>query len=55
VPAGIPTRQSAGQRQLTTLATVLQRLSQRRALRGAGADPNDADTRNADTVERYLQ
>jgi Protein of unknown function (DUF2630) len=30
-------------------------LRQRRALRGAGADPEDADTRDADTVERYLQ
>jgi Protein of unknown function (DUF2630) len=30
-------------------------LRQRRALRGAGADPDDADARDAETVERYLQ
>jgi hypothetical protein len=30
-------------------------LRQRRALRGAGADPDDAQARDADTVERYLQ
>jgi hypothetical protein len=30
-------------------------LRQRRALREAGADPDDAQTRDADTVERYLQ
>jgi hypothetical protein len=30
-------------------------LRQRRALRGAGADPDDAEARDADTVERYLQ
>lgn len=30
-------------------------LRQRRALSGAGADPDDAEVRDADTVERYLQ
>jgi hypothetical protein len=30
-------------------------LRQRRALRDAGADPNQAHARDADTVERYQQ
>ena len=30
-------------------------LRQRRALRDAGADPNQANARDADTVERYQQ
>ena len=30
-------------------------LRQRRALRDAGADPDDAQVRDAATVERYLQ
>ena len=30
-------------------------LRQRRARRDAGADPDDAHVRDADTVERYLQ
>jgi len=30
-------------------------LRQRRALRDAGADPDEAQVREADTVERYLQ
>jgi hypothetical protein len=30
-------------------------LRQRRALRDAGADPDDAAVRDADTVERYRQ
>jgi len=30
-------------------------LRQRRALRDAGADPDEAHVRGADTVERYLQ
>jgi Protein of unknown function (DUF2630) len=30
-------------------------LRQRRALRDAGADPDLADARDAETVERYLQ
>ena len=30
-------------------------LRQRRALRQAGADPDQATARDADTVERYLQ
>jgi Protein of unknown function (DUF2630) len=30
-------------------------LRQRRALRDAGSDPDEAHVRDADTVERYLQ
>jgi len=30
-------------------------LRQRRALRGAGADPDDAEVRDAETVEHYRQ
>jgi hypothetical protein len=30
-------------------------LRQRRALRGAGANPDDAELRDADTVEHYRQ
>jgi Protein of unknown function (DUF2630) len=30
-------------------------LRQRRALREAGSDPDDAQVRDSDTVERYLQ
>jgi len=30
-------------------------LRQRRALRSAGADPDDAQVRDPETVERYLQ
>jgi hypothetical protein len=30
-------------------------LRQRRALRGAGSDPDQAEVRDADTVERYRQ
>jgi hypothetical protein len=30
-------------------------LRQRRALRGAGKDPEEAHVRDADTVEKYLQ
>jgi hypothetical protein len=30
-------------------------LRQRRALRDAGGDPDDAQARDAETVERYLQ
>jgi hypothetical protein len=30
-------------------------LRRRRALRGAGADPEQAQARDAETVERYLQ
>lgn len=30
-------------------------LRQRRALRSAGANPDDAHVRDSDTVERYLQ
>jgi hypothetical protein len=34
---------------------ALQSDRERRALRGAGADPDDAQVREAGTVERYLQ
>lgn len=44
---------------LRTLEVELDRcwdlLRQRRAFREAGTDPNQATTRDADTVERYLQ
>jgi hypothetical protein len=30
-------------------------LRQRRAIRGAGGNPEDAEVRDAETVERYLQ
>jgi hypothetical protein len=37
------------------LARSWDLLRQRRALRDAGADPDQASTRDADTVEHYLQ
>jgi hypothetical protein len=44
---------------LTAVEVELDRcwdlLRQRRALRGAGGDPDDAQARDAGTVERYLQ
>jgi Protein of unknown function (DUF2630) len=47
------------QRRLDTIGVELDRcwdlLRQRRALRSAGADPDDAHVRDADTVERYQQ
>jgi len=46
-------------RRLDQIAVDLDRcwdlLRQRRALRGAGQNPDDAEVRDADTVERYLQ
>jgi len=49
----------ADRARLSEVAVELDRcwdlLRQRRALRGAGADPEDASTRDANTVERYLQ
>lgn len=46
-------------RRLDQISVELDRcwdlLRQRRALRGAGLDPDDAQVRDADTVERYLQ
>ena len=47
------------QRRLRDVEVELDRcwdlLRQRRALREAGADPDDAHVRDAETVERYLQ
>ena len=44
---------------LSEIAVELDRcwdvLRQRRALRGAGGDPDGASTRDANTVKRYLQ
>jgi hypothetical protein len=49
----------ADQQRLRNVEVELDRcwdlLSQRRALRDAGADPDEAHARDADTVERYLQ
>ncbi|HLJ04622.1 MAG TPA: DUF2630 family protein [Solirubrobacteraceae bacterium] len=49
----------ADQQRLRALETELDRcwdlLRQRRALRDAGGDPEQAQVRDADTVERYLQ
>jgi hypothetical protein len=47
------------QRRLEAVEVELDRcwdlLRQRRALREAGGNPDDAQVRGADTVERYLQ
>jgi len=52
-------RLEADQERLRAVEVELDRcwdlLRQRRALRGAGANPEDAHVRDADTVERYLQ
>jgi len=49
----------ADQRRLREVELELDRcwdlLRQRRALRDAGADPEQAQVRDSDTVERYLQ
>jgi uncharacterized protein DUF2630 len=49
----------AGQQRLGEVEIELDRcwdlLRQRRALRDAGADPEQAHVRDADTVEHYLQ
>ena len=49
----------ADQERLRAVEVELDRcwdlLRQRRALREAGADPDEAHVRDADTVERYLQ
>jgi hypothetical protein len=49
----------ADRARLNEVAVELDRcwdlLRQRRALRRAGADPESASERDADTVERYLQ
>jgi hypothetical protein len=50
---------AADRARLTEVAVELDRcwdlLRQRRALRSAGADPDDAGARDAGTVESYLQ
>jgi Protein of unknown function (DUF2630) len=50
---------AADRARLSEVAVELDRcwdlLRQRRALRSAGADPENARTRDANTVERYLQ
>ena len=52
-------RLESDQERLRTVEIELDRcwdlLRQRRALRDAGANPDDAHVRDADTVERYLQ
>jgi hypothetical protein len=52
-------RLETDQRRLRQVEVELDRcwdlLRQRRALREAGANPDDAHVRDADTVERYLQ
>lgn len=52
-------RLETDQERLRALEVELDRcwdlLRQRRALRDAGANPDDAEVRSADTVERYLQ
>jgi hypothetical protein len=52
-------RLAADQRRLDEVAIELDRcwdlLRQRRALRDAGADPDDAHVRDPSTVERYWQ
>ncbi len=49
----------ADQRRLQALETELDRcwdlLRQRRAIRDAGGDPDDAQARDATTIEHYLQ
>jgi hypothetical protein len=52
-------RLEADQERLRALEIELDRcwdlLRQRRAIRDAGGNPDDAQVRSADTVERYLQ
>jgi hypothetical protein len=57
--SGSSDRLEADQQRLRAVEIELDRcwdlLRQRRGLREAGADPDDAHARDADTVERYLQ
>jgi hypothetical protein len=57
--SGSSGRLEADQQRLRAVEIELDRcwdlLRQRRALREAGADPDVAHVRDADTVERYLQ
>jgi hypothetical protein len=57
--SGSSDRLEADQQRLRAVEIELDRcwdlLRQRRALREAGADPDDAHVRDADMVERYLQ
>ena len=54
-----PAALEADRERLQSVAVELDRcwdlLRQRRALRSAGADPDDASVRDETTVERYLQ
>jgi hypothetical protein len=54
-----PERLDADRQRLEAVEVELDRcwdlLRQRRALRDAGANPDDAEVRDARTVERYLQ
>jgi len=57
--AGSAERLDDDRRRLSEISVELDRcwdlLRQRRALRDAGQDPDDAEVRDADTVERYQQ
>jgi Protein of unknown function (DUF2630) len=57
--SGDPDALDEDRERLRTVEVELDRcwdlLRQRRALRDAGTDPDQAEARDADTVERYLQ